>query len=179
VAVGDAQATPFWLVRTAPPRFGTAARSTSTAYQVGDLIYDSATGEAWRCALAHTNQAPEATWDNWKAGTAYTDTAEVWRNGILYGCTDAHTSAVATNEPGYGASGSSFWDAILYWAPQRVPSFLLQAVIHGARAWLHESPPLPRSALEKQMEGWLAAEVDDLRYNRKQRFANGGGLTIL
>lgn len=179
---GDALTTPYYLIRTAPPRFGTAARSTSTAYEAGALIYDSATGEAWRCVTAHTDVAPATAWEEWADGGTYSAASgtRIRRNGVLWDCSSNHDSISATNEPGFG---SAFWDVwsatVEKWAPQRLPHFLLQAVLHGARAWLHETPPLPRSALEKQMEGWLASEVDDLKFHRRQFFAAGGGLTIL
>lgn len=183
-AGATAPTTPYYLIRTAPPRFGTAARDTATAYEAGQLIYDSSTGEAWRCVRAHTNQALPASWEEWAATPAFNytaaSTARIRRAGVLWDCSVDHDDLEAGTEPGYGANWTDFWSGTPhYWAPQRIPGFLLHAIIHGARSWLHESPPLPRSAMEKQMEGWLAAEVNDLTYNRSQRFADGGGLTML
>ncbi len=179
VPQGDDPETPFYFVRLAPPRFGIAARSAATAYKPGDLAYDPATGEAWRCVIAHTNTA-FPTWDEWYLRGEWTP-AETWvrRNGVLWNPLDSDAAEV-TNEPTLGADWDSQWETTAHvWAPQRVPDFLLQAVIHGARAWLHESPPLPRSALEKQMDGWLDAEVDDIKHHRRQGTARGGSVMIL
>lgn len=170
--------TPFYLVRLAAPRFGTAARSVSTEYQRGDLAYDATTGEAWRCHRKHTNQA-FVTWRDFALDDYYATGDYTRRNGVLF-LSDTDSVAATDNEPCYATLWQDKWPgAPYYWAPQRLPSYLLQAVIHGARVWLNESPPLPRSAMERQMEGWLAAEVDDLMNTRRQRFATGGSLTIL
>lgn len=162
----DSAAVVYHLVRTAPPEFGVDARDNAKAYEMGAVIYDAATGECWRAQQAHTGQAPAASWRHWEHGeeTGGANVA-VWHNGWLYQSMGA-MEMLPEQEPVAGADWYSVWDYDdEFWTPQRLPQYLLPAVLAGARAWL-DSPDT--EAMERAMLGALSAQVHDRVYTRKQ-----------
>lgn len=157
--------TAFLQVRIPPPEFGVEARSASTAYGEGELVYDAATGECWRCQKAHTNAAPPAAWTYWSPETAYAADARVWRGGWLFKSKGTYAPADYA-EPAGGTGWAGKWNHTTEeWCPVRLPQYLLRAVLAGARAWL-DSPDT--EAMERAMEGALSTEIHDRVYTRKQ-----------
>jgi len=170
-----ADETLFYMVRTAPPRFGGEARDNSLTYAPGALVYDASTGECWRSTESHSGTALPAAWSEWVSGEAVTGGMRRRRNGVLYTVDNAHTTSEDT-EPAYGAAWGEWLQSMHVWAPQRLPEFLLPAVLAGARAWL-ESPST--AAMQEAMTAALDAEVQDHMLTRSQRFADGRANTIL
>ncbi len=173
---GD-EATPFYLIRTAAPRFGGEDRSTSTAYKTGALIYDSATGECWRAVVGHTNTAVPATWEDWLLAAPMENGDLRRRNGVLYEKAGGAEDASEATEPGFGADWAVSWeDTVHTWTPMRLPHFLLPAVLAGARSWM-DSPNT--GAMQEAMTPALETEVSDFTITRRQRHQKGGSTVIL
>lgn len=164
----DSATVVYHLVRMAPPGFGVDARDNAAAYEKGDVIYDAATGECWRAQQAHTGQAPAAAWAHWEQGAESQGDAPVWHNGWLYQARSSGEN-LPEEEPLAGADWYDAWDYNdEFWTPQRLPQYLLPAVLAGARAWL-DSPDT--EAMERAMQGALSAQVHDRVYTRKQATA--------
>ncbi len=162
----DSAAVVYHLVRMAPPGFGVDARDNAAAYEKGEMIYDAATGECWRAQQAHTGQAPAAAWAHWVQGEEVGEiNFPVWHNGWLYQSNYASEN-LPEEEPLAGANWFAAWDYDdEFWTPQRLPHYLLPAVLAGARAWL-DSPDT--EAMERAMQGALSTQVQDRVYTRKQ-----------
>lgn len=155
---------PVWvLVRIPSPQFGVEARSTTTAYEQGEVIYDAATGECWACQKAHTNQAIPAEWSYWDADTEHATNDLVWHGGWLF---KRNSAGGDPAEPHIDPEWPTRWFSTTEkWCPVRLPHYLLPAVLAGARAWL-DSPDT--EAMERAMQGALSAQVQDRVYTRKQ-----------
>ncbi len=155
---------PVWLlVRIPAPQFSVEARSTSTAYEQGEVVYDPSTGECWVCQKAHTNEAIPSSWSYWDADTSYSSNALVWHGGWLF---KRNGTAGDDLEPHIDTDWATLWqNTTEEWCPVRLPHYLLRAVLAGARAWL-DSPD--SEAMERAMEAALHTEIHDRVYTRQQ-----------
>jgi hypothetical protein len=166
--------TVFYAVRLAPPELGFNTWSDATGYVTGDLTYDTATGEAWRCVRPHTDEEPDAVWVEWELGRNYEEQF-VRRGGVLYTLEGTNTST-ATDEPNFGEDWDTVWTPVpRAWAPQRVPQFLLGAVLAGARVYMDT---MDSAGMESAMQGALESEASQISRQRQQGAA-GGGVMIL
>jgi hypothetical protein len=89
---------------------------------------------------------------------------------VLWESDSDHTAA-DNNDPAAGTDWQANWLASLHeWAPQRVPEFLLQALLHGASAWLERwTGPVTATMLDDAMRDWLESAVLDINQTQKQR----------
>lgn len=135
--------------------------ATSTAYSVGDIRWND--DGRYQCRDAHTSAAATepgvgASWETvwhhmgrgvrgWADTTAYVEEDYVSHDGSYWQCIDAHTSTLATDEPGTGSGWELKWREVAPNEPayaqqidvvESTPGFLDQSVtdVQAFLAWL-------------------------------------------
>lgn len=161
---------PYYVIRWAAPKFGSTAFVLATSYHEGDAVYDATSGDAF-VAVHDTSGFALPSWTAWSVGLDIAENDYIRHHGTIYKANTAHT-ATAADEPGTGDDWLDSYTRQLYgWAPQRLPEFLLQAVLIGAEGWLTRTAGQSATAamMASGMEDLLAARVRHTTLTQKQQ----------